>query len=233
MATVLQEPRLAVLNSAWAVERIVASSALLLPLSLATQLWPAPDKPRHLPHLDIKVPQQTTITFPLHYQPLAFSPPPPPPHQYALPYHTSAVLASALDTSSLVYRANHSHSSVADTVLAVTEGGRQVSAVTDEQPVVVCPPSKCVHTFGQTSRADGVGTCVSHKWTQLLPLPIQVASLGCALPLPLTRGSSLASLLARPLHTHLTPLTPYLSASDNTRRQQWVVRGIPSDYPIK
>lgn len=73
MATVLlQEPRLAVLNSAWAVERIVASSAMLLPLSLATQLWPAPDKPRHLPHLDIKVPQQTTITFLLHYQPPPF-----------------------------------------------------------------------------------------------------------------------------------------------------------------
>ena len=118
---------MAVLNSALAVERIVANSAMLLPLSLASQLWPAPANPHHLPHLDIKVTLYTNV----HSVSLSHIPPPSSPsHQYALPYHTSAVLASALDTSTLLYRTRHSQCSLADTAAAVTEGGRQVSAFT-------------------------------------------------------------------------------------------------------
>jgi len=91
-----------IINSALSLHHCTDQSSLYLPISLANSLWKKVGAPVNLDHLEYKA---------------------------ELDYHTSAILATALDTASLPYRKEHNPATITDITGSFSAYGRKVSAL--------------------------------------------------------------------------------------------------------
>lgn len=64
-----------------------------------------------------------------------------------LPYHTSAIVASALDTVSLLYRLRSSLDRLSDLTLRLVQGGRVAGALSLRLPLTLSPASTLLDTL--------------------------------------------------------------------------------------
>ncbi|XP_022105673.1 protein misato homolog 1-like [Acanthaster planci] len=96
------------INSVLAFQRLSEQSSLLLPLSLASSLWRKVGSPVKFQHI--------------HYKP-------------SLAYHTSAILASCLDTATLPYRVVDDPISLSVLTEALGNLGRKVSMLSTSFPL--------------------------------------------------------------------------------------------------
>ena len=148
----LQLPKFypSIMNHVLALYHLVAPSSLVLPLSLLSHPWQSPPSLRHMDSLSLNVrtclplidihADSPSLPLPLSPSlppslppslspslPHSLPPPPlPPSPQSSLPYHTSALFASALETATLFYRTEHNLTSLPSLSDTLTAMGRKV-----------------------------------------------------------------------------------------------------------
>ncbi|ESO92553.1 hypothetical protein LOTGIDRAFT_120630 [Lottia gigantea] len=99
-----------IINSAICYEKLCESSGLFIPISLATSLWRKLGSSQTFPHLQYNV---------------------------KLNYHTSAIIASTLDTMTIPYRRDDNFSHLTDITSSFSMLGRKVAAINTSLPFVL------------------------------------------------------------------------------------------------
>ncbi|XP_030832931.1 protein misato homolog 1 [Strongylocentrotus purpuratus] len=110
-----------ILNSVLSFSRLVAHSSLFVPLSLASTLWRKVGPPLSFPHLQ--------------YRP-------------SMPYHTSGILASALDTATLPLRTVDSSVTLSMMTDALGARGRKIASLHTSFPLSFHSSSTLADTLG-------------------------------------------------------------------------------------
>ncbi|XP_064609443.1 protein misato homolog 1-like [Liolophura sinensis] len=123
-----------VITSLLSYDKLTSMTSLVVPLSLTSRLWKPPGAPLEFHHLN--------------YKPELF-------------YHTSAVLASALDTASLPYRLESNPCRLSDITHSFHHMGRRVAGLSASLPFPMPSSSTLVDTL--VSRQGGL------LWTGLTP----------------------------------------------------------------
>lgn len=114
------------INFALCMSKITESVSLTVPLGTDSQNWRAAGSPRVFPHLEYIVSPTISTWWPLRndwlkdFNLCLFL-------QSNLPYHTSAILAAAIDTFSLRYRLRSVTDRLSDLVDPMRRYGRSVS----------------------------------------------------------------------------------------------------------
>ncbi|XP_005103386.1 protein misato homolog 1 [Aplysia californica] len=123
-----------ILNSALSLRHCSEHSSLYVPLSLASSLWRNVGAPVKFDNLQYKA---------------------------ELDYHTSAVLAAALDTASLPYRRENDPASISDITSSFSSLGRKVSALNLSLPFPLRMGTTVADTLVSLGQTD--------PWTSLTP----------------------------------------------------------------
>lgn len=108
-----------IINSALAYENVSTHSSLFVPSSLAKGLWRTLQQPREFPYLKYK----------------------------STAYHTSAILASALDTATLPYRLEVGAMNIRDITHSFNSQGRKISTLNASFPLGIYEGESLVDYF--------------------------------------------------------------------------------------
>ncbi|XP_060570649.1 protein misato homolog 1-like, partial [Ruditapes philippinarum] len=110
-----------IINSALAYDNVTTHSSLFVPVSLASSVWQKLGKPIEIPYLN--------------YKPMA--------------YHTSAILASTLDTLSLPYRLETNAINLRDITHSFNSQGRKVATLNTSFPLGLYKDESLIDFFSQ------------------------------------------------------------------------------------
>ncbi|XP_060057591.1 protein misato homolog 1 isoform X2 [Erinaceus europaeus] len=134
-----------VLNTAFGLVGLSAHSSLVCPLTLAGSLGLQQEPPVSFPHLL---------------------------YDATLPFHCSAILATALDTITAPYRLHLSPVSMAHLADMLTFSGRKLGGATPWTPLSACGDPARTHYFAQSVVLRGLDpSCQTSQLTPGMPLP--------------------------------------------------------------
>ncbi|XP_045177352.2 protein misato homolog 1-like [Mercenaria mercenaria] len=130
-----------IINSALAYENVSTHSSLFVPVSLASSLWRNLGKPVEFPYLNYK----------------------------SIPYHTSAILASALDTLSLPYRLETGAIDLRDITHSFNTQGRKVATLNTSFPLGLYKDESLIDFFSQHGKRFPWQPVTPHVQNEKLP----------------------------------------------------------------